>query len=295
MTFPYIHETQELTDSFRQKIDGDFIALKNGYTHYELVGDKNAETVVLVHGFTMPYFIWEPTFRALASAGYRVLRYDLFGRGYSDRPKATYNLEFFAKQLHNLLNALEITAPINLFGLSMGGPITATFTARHPERVKKLALFAPAGGEDIPYSPILRILKLPLIGDLLMGLFGRKTLIDGIASDFYDPAKIAYSTSLYKPQLKIHGFGRAILSTMRNDALGENRMIYERVAETKIPVLLVWGEQDKTVPYAQSSQMQASLKHARFETIENSGHIPHYENADEVNPILLDFLKSEKS
>ena len=292
MSFPYIHETEELTDSLRQSVEGDFLLLPNGYTHYELVGGENAETVVLVHGFSVPNFIWEPTFRALTETGYRVLRYDLFGRGYSDRPKAEYTLNLFATQLRDLLDALNITAPINLFGLSMGGPICATFTARHPERVKKLALFAPAGGEDIPHSPILQILKLPLIGDLLMGLFGRKTLIDGIASDFYDSALIAHFTSLYKPQLKIHGFGRAILSTMRNDALRDSTAVYRRVGETNIPTLLIWGRDDKTVPYAQSKQVVASLKHARFHTIENSGHIPHYENADEVNPILLDFLQT---
>ncbi len=290
MPFPYIYETQKLTPSFRQKTGKDFIALPNGYTHYELVGDENAETVVLVHGFTVPNFIWEPTFHMLTEAGYRVLRYDLFGRGYSDRPNATYNLNLFANQLRNLLDALKITEPINLFGLSMGGPITSTFTARHPERVKKLTLIAPAGAATLQL-PMLKLLKLPLLGELLMGLFGAKRLADGIAEDFYDPKLVAEFTEKFKPQLKISGFGRAILSTMRNDALGDNRAIYERVAETGILVLLVWGEEDKTVPFAQAEVLQTSLKHARFAPVPNSGHIPHYENADEVNPILLDFLK----
>ncbi|HIE25356.1 MAG TPA: alpha/beta hydrolase [Anaerolineales bacterium] len=294
MPFPYIHEIQELTPAFREKLAGDFIALPNGYTHYELVGDKNAETVVLVHGFTVPNFIWEPTFRALTEAGYRVLRYDLFGRGYSDRPKATYTLNFFATQLHDLLNALHIIEPINLFGLSMGGPITASFTAQHPERVKKLALFAPAGAETLQ-PPFIKLLQLPIVGDFLFGMFGAKRLLGGVADDFYSLELVEKFTEKFKPQLKISGFGRAILSTMRNDALSENRAVYERVAETNIPVLLVWGEEDKTVPYTQSVQMQASLKHARFHAIPNGGHIPHYENAAEVNPIILDFLKSENS
>ena len=290
MPFPYIHETEDLTDSLRQSVEGDFILLSNGYMHYELVGDEDAEIVVLVHGFTVPSFIWEPTFRALTEAGYRVLRYDLYGRGYSDRPNVTYNLDLFATQLHNLLDALNITKPINLFGLSMGGPITATFTARHPERVKKLALFAPAGGKDIPRSSVFKALLIPGIGELLMGFIGEKTLIDGIAADFYDDELVAHFQNLYKPQLKIRGFGRAILSTMRNDALRNSSAVYDRVGELDIQTLLIWGRDDKTVPYAQSKQVVASLKHARFHTISNSGHIPHYENANEVNPIILDFL-----
>lgn len=135
---------------------------------------------------------------------------------------------------------------------------------------------------------------LPILGELLMGFFGANKLADGIGEDFHDPKLVAAFTEKFKPQLKISGFGRAILSTMRNDALGENRRIYEHLSETGIPVLLVWGERDKTVPYAQSSQMQTSLKHAHFCPISNSGHIPHYENADEVNPIILNFLNNCK-
>jgi len=292
MPFPFIHETETIDASLREQVEGDFIALTDGYTHYEMEGEPDAETVVLVHGFSVPYFIWEPTFNALRRAGYRVLRYDLFGRGYSDRPKADYSLKFYAKQLHDLLNALQIEAPINLFGLSMGGPITATFTANHPERVKKLALFAPAGGAPISFALPQRLLFVPGVGELLMGLFGKKTLIDGIAEDFYDPKLIEYFTTRYAPQLKYRGFGRAILATMRGDALGDSTAVYRRVGETGIPTLLVWGRDDQTVPYEQSRQVVASLKPARFETVENSGHIPHYENADEVNPIIFDFLKN---
>jgi len=292
MTFPFIHETKKINASLREKVEGNFIALPDGYTHYEMTGEPNAETVVLVHGFSVPYFIWEPTFSALKEAGYRVLRYDLFGRGYSDRPNTDYTLKFFAKQLLDLLDALQITQPINPFGLSMGGPISATCTANHPKRIKKLALFAPAGGAVIPLSLQHRILLIPGIGELLMGLFGKKTLLDSIAADFYAPELIAYFTKKYAPQLQYRGFGRGILSTMRGDALGDSTAVYQRVGETGIPTLLVWGRDDQTVPYAQSQQVAASLKPARFETIENSGHIPHYENADEVNSIIFDFLSA---
>ena len=288
MPFPYIYETEKLTDSFRESVEGDFIALPDGYTQYELIGDKAAQTIVLVHGFTVPNFIWEPTFRTLTKAGYRVLRYDLFGRGYSDRPKTAYTLDLFATQLRDLLDALSITEPINLFGLSMGGPISATFTARHPERIKRLALFAPAGAKALRL-PFINLLRLPLIGELLMGFFGAKRLANGVAEDFYAPDLVAHFTSRFLPQLKIRGFGHAILSTMRNDALGDSSAIYDRLGELDIPTLLIWGREDITVPYDQSSEMVASLKHARFHTIEESGHVPHYENADEVNPISLIF------
>jgi 2-hydroxy-6-oxonona-2,4-dienedioate hydrolase len=79
---------------------------------------------------------------------------------------------------------------------------------------------------------------------------------------------------------------------MRNDALGDSSAIYRRIGELNNPTLLIWGREDKTVPYDQAEIVVASLKQVRFHTIENSGHIPHYENADEINPIILDFLKN---
>ncbi len=292
MPFPYISETKKLDASSRQSVDGNFILSDNGYTHYELSGNENAETVVLVHGFSVPNFIWDPTFRALTEAGYRVLRYDLFGRGFSDRPKTAYTLDLFANQLRDLLDALNITEPINLCGLSMGGPITAIFTARYPQRVKKLALFDPAGGKAIPHSLALKMLLIPGLGELLIGLFGDKILLKGLGTDFYDSTLLATFTAKYRPQMQYEGFKRALLSTMRGDTLGDSSALYRQVGELGIPTLLIWGEQDKTVPYEQAEGMLASLKRVRFHPVADSGHIPHYEKADEVNPILLDFLQN---
>ena len=292
MPFPYISETKDLDDSLRQNVAGDFVALSNGYTHYELRGDPDAETVVLVHGFSVPNFIWDPTFHALTKAGYRVLRYDLFGRGYSDRPNTTYNLDFFIQQLLDLLNALNITEPINLCGLSMGGPITATFTARFPGRVKKLILVDPAGTRAMQLSQTLKSAFLMGAGELLFWLFGKRILLNSIASDFYEPENIKAFLARYRVQMQYRGFRRALLSTLRSGMLGDFSETYKRVGKTGIPVLLLWGREDKTVPYDQAREAVASIPHARFHTIEEAGHIPHYEKADEVNPILLDFLQN---
>ena len=99
-SFPYLGETEELNEATRASAPGSFVQLSDGCTHYELgnsllpagapFGDNKGKgvraPVVLVHGFSVPYFIWDPTFEFLTKSGFRVLRYDLFGRGYSDRP-----------------------------------------------------------------------------------------------------------------------------------------------------------------------------------------------------------------
>jgi len=134
MSFPYRDEVKRLNATTRKSIDGSFLSLPDGFTHYELTNTQLENTVVLVHGFSVPSFIFDPTFKFLTESGFRVLRYDLFGRGFSDRPHTRYNIDLFDKQLSDLLDALRFKSPANLIGLSMGGPVAATFTARHPSR-----------------------------------------------------------------------------------------------------------------------------------------------------------------
>jgi pimeloyl-ACP methyl ester carboxylesterase len=115
-------ESLTLSEETRAALGGSFIALPEGVTHYELGGPPDGRPVVLVHGFSVPLYIWGPTFEALVGAGFRVLRYDLFGRGYSDRPPVKNNVDLFDGQLHALLDALEIPSPVSSLELGAGLP-----------------------------------------------------------------------------------------------------------------------------------------------------------------------------
>jgi pimeloyl-ACP methyl ester carboxylesterase len=178
-------ETKELNAETRKSVNGAFIQLPNGITHYELGGNESGEVVVLVHGFSVPYFIYDPTFEFLTQSGFRVLRYDLFGRGFSDRPHADYKLDLFVNQLADLLDALRFTQPVNLIGLSMGGLIASAFTVRHPERVNKLVLIDPAGVKSIALTPMLKAAKIPFVAEAVLGLVGGEALVQSNARDFH--------------------------------------------------------------------------------------------------------------
>ncbi|MDD2922173.1 MAG: alpha/beta hydrolase, partial [Anaerolineales bacterium] len=171
MTFPYLNETKELNEIVRKEADGSFVALSDGVTHYELGGDENGIPVVLAHGFSVPYFIFDPTFDFLVENGFRVLRYDLFGRGYSDRPRADYNIQLFIRQLKDLLDALNFKR-INLAGLSMGGIITTAFISEYPDYVVKQILIDPAGAERIKLPLVVNAARIPVFGELAFGLMG---------------------------------------------------------------------------------------------------------------------------
>ena len=291
MLFPYRDETKELNDKARRSADGSFIQLPDGITHYELAGNGNSKPVILIHGFSVPYFIYDPTFEFLTHSGFLVLRYDLFGRGLSDRPRARYNLDLFLKQLADLLEALRIARPVNLIGLSTGGLIASVFTVRHPQHVDKLVLIDPVGAKPIILSPMLKALKLPLVAEAVLSLVGNDTLIQRASKDFFDPEFVEHFKSQYEVQMQFKGFRRAILSTLRNNMLGSFMEAYQQLGKMDKDILLFWGRNDATVPIEHSRDLCAALPHVQFHIIENCGHIPHYEKPEEVNPILLEFLR----
>ena len=301
MHFLYRDETRELNEKTRRAADGSFIQLPDGITHYQYSSPLSSgeglgvREIVLIHGFSVPYFIYDPTFEFLKQSGFRVLRYDLFGRGFLDRPNTNYNLDLFVQQLADLLDALRIARPVSLIGLSMGGPIAAAFTTRYPLRVHKLILIDPIGAKPITLSPILKAAKIPIIGEVGFGLVGGESLAKSVASDFFDPALVKQLQSQYIIQMQYKGFKRAILSTIRNNMLGSFMNVYERLGKMDKAILLLWGRNDATVPFEHSKILCAALPFARFHVLDDCGHIPHYEKPDEVNPILLEFLKDNVS
>ena len=306
MSFSYRDETQELNELTRREASGSFVQLSDGFTHYELSDpsphpqplsqwERGAEggvrDVVLVHGFSVPYFIYDPTFEFLTRAGFRVLRYDLYGRGFSDRPDTAYNIDLFVRQLGDLLDALRLIHPVSLVGLSTGGPITAAYTARFPERVDKLVLIDPVGAKQFALGQLLKVSAMPLVGEAIISLLGIGGMTRISSSEEGVRMHADQILPRYVVQMKYKGFKRAILSTIRNNMLGSFRDVYERIGQIEKPVLLLWGEHDHTVPFRHSNTLQTVIPQMEFHAIENCGHIPHYEKPDEVNPILLKFLR----
>lgn len=289
--FSFRVETKELNDDTRRLTGGSFVQLSDGVTHYELSNKTKENTIVLVHGFSVPYFIFDPTFHFLTQRGYRVLRYDLFGRGFSDRPDVHYNIDLFVQQLSDLLEALRFTRPLTLIGLSMGGPITATFTVRNPQRVEKLVLIDPSGARAPAFPGLLKTFKKPIVGEAILGLVGRGGMFKNVASDLFDKELVDQFQERYRVQMQFKGFKRAILSTVRNNMLESFIGTYRRVGALKKPVLLIWGRHDTTTPLSHSEDICAAIPDLEFHIVEDCSHIPHYEKPEETNGLFLEFLR----
>jgi pimeloyl-ACP methyl ester carboxylesterase len=102
-------------------------------------------TLIGIHGLTANHTCWSPMADVLAPE-YRLIAYDLRGRGDSDKPATGYSLAEHDQDLLGLLDHLGLRRA-TLMGHSLGAHIAVRFAAHHPERVEKLVLFD--GGLDV--------------------------------------------------------------------------------------------------------------------------------------------------
>ena len=282
-------EHADLDAAARRGAGGKFVTLGDGETHYDVAGPDTGQRVLLAHGFSVPSYIWDSTVTALTGAGFRVARYDYFGRGFSDRPNVAYDADLFDRQMVQLLDSLGWKEPVDIVGLSMGGPVTATFTGRHPERVRSLTLVDPASGERSSLPPLIR---LPILGPVIWQTFAVPGMAQGQLTDFVEPAKWPDWADRYRVQMQYRGFGRALRSTLLSGGGDGNDSVYAKVGETRKPVLLIWGVQDSTVSIKNADRVRKAIPQAQYHPIERAGHLPHMERTDVVNPLLITFLRS---
>ena len=283
-------EVDELNNETRYRLEGQFIQLSDGVVHYELKGPTDAQVVVLVHGNAAPYFSWDYNVEALLKASFRVLRYDIYGHGFSDRPKLKkYNRNLYDRQIVELLKALKVNKPVHIIGTSQGGSIATYFTAIHPEKVKKLALLSPLF-DSFEGEGMVRLLITPGIGEYFMKVFGDKSATDP-SKVLASTNKIPELTEKLKQQIRFKGKKRAILANMRGDALENNTDYYEKVRDQNRPILLTWGNKDKSISGESMKRLRELIPSIEYHELTDVGHLAHYERPEEINPILIEFLK----
>ncbi len=268
---------------------GGWRPLREGITYYETAGPDDGSPVVLVHGFSVPAFVWNRTAPALVQAGLRVLRYDLYGRGASAKPLGAYDLTRFVNQLWDLVAWWEPDRPVALVGYSMGGPIVTGAAVARPERVRRVALIAPVV-EGVALGLAMRLLALPVLGPWLMRTVARPRMEAGVRADFRGPADEEY-VRRYMAQWHDPGFARALAASIRSGMLGDFRALFAALGRTGLPVAALWGQDDTLVPARQLDTLRARIPRLQARTVPGVGHLVHYERAAEVNPWLAAWLQ----
>jgi len=285
-------ETKDLDDAARTQAGGSYIKLPEGVTHYELTGPEDGQVVVMLHGATIPMYLWDAQVEALTAAGYRVLRYDMYGRGYSGRPEGNYSQAFFRKQLADLLDALKIKQPVDIVGVSMGGALAVDFTASYPDRVKDLVLIAPMIN-SIANDTNFKLMRIPVLGEFLTRLIAVKVMSDRAAQLMQKSPKAAEYARQFNDQTQFKGFEKASLAAARSDAWADYTADYEAVGKQGHNVLLIWGTADNDITPQMVQAMQMTIPNVQFKQLDGIGHDPQVEVPGRVNSLILDFLKQQ--
>jgi pimeloyl-ACP methyl ester carboxylesterase len=290
---PWLFEARRrpMSPRLRDQAPGRFADLAQGRTHYLWSGPDRTHVIVLAHGLSSPSWVFSGLIRGLVMAGYRVLSYDLYGRGFSDRVAGRQTLEFHTRQLGDLLDALGVDAPVTLLGYSMGGAIAAHFAAEQSDRVERLILLAPAGIIYTPGRLLATARTSGVFGTWLWGMFGGRALRRAAGRDATSPTVIPDLAKRIEQELARKGYLGAILSSERHTLSQSLEPAHREIAAMYIPTLAIWGETDAVIPVASVGELTRWHRQAHQEVIPGAGHGLAYTNPKEVLEAIREFLR----
>lgn len=273
-------------DSFRKTINtGNFAELSNGFTYYNIDNRFNENTLVFIHGFSVPSYIWEKTYNSAKEKGFKVIKLDLYGRGFSDNPDLDYTDELFANQVIELLQELQITNATFL-GLSNGGRVISKLADIKPNMVEKLVYVSASSFNNHKNSADKNVSK-DEINEFIKNRY--PTISSGQLSDFKYPENYPLWDNKYEELLKFKGFARALISTLKNHKNLD--LENKEISDSNKKVYTIWGDSDSVVVYNDIKEKLNKLIPNRFEYIvPNSGHLPHIENQIDFERYLFDVV-----
>jgi non-heme chloroperoxidase len=260
---------------------------------YQDIGE--GRPVVLIHCWPLSHRVWERQTDALVDAGFRCIAYDRRGFGESDKPAGGYDYDTLAADLRDLLVALDLRDAV-LVGHSMGGGEVARYFARFgADRVSQAILVGTAlpfllKSDDNPEGFDEQVVQ-GLVAELKRDRIG---YLDFFTRHFFnlDENPTAVSEDVVRYTKTIAWFASPIAT--RECFLAVARTDFRPdLAAISAPTLLVHGEADRNIPLDLSSKRAAALiADSRLAIIPGAPHGLVVTHADQLNALMLDFLRS---
>jgi len=235
--------------------------------------------VILLHGMGANKNHFRATMVALAP-NFHVYVPDQLGFGASDKPLINYRVATFVDFLAEFMRKLEIPKA-SLVGNSLGGWVTASFAAAHPEQVDRLVLADAAGYFVRPVKreemAFLNPSTLAGAREVLNRVFANKMFITDAAVEYFYIDRLRAGDS--------YTIERLIDSAVRSeDSLNDQLKLI------KAPTLVLWGKEDTLVPVSLVDVFVREIPGAKKVVFEKCGHAPHFECAPAFHQAILEFL-----
>jgi pimeloyl-ACP methyl ester carboxylesterase len=260
-----------------------FLQVDGSKIRYLESGDSK-ETLVLIHGLGASAERWNHVI-PLFTNKYRVIVPDLIGFGYSDKPLVDYTPEFFSEFLEKFLSASNIIHPY-LIGSSLGGQISAEYTASHPDNVEKLILVSPSGVMKQSTPALDAYIMAALYPNEqnakhafeLMECSG-KNIDPQVVNEFVERMQL--------PNAKL-----AFMSTILG--LKNAEVITPKLQSIITSTLIIWGTKDPVIPIKHLDEFVSSIKDCRFYRMDDCGHTPYVQDPATFSSIVMNFLQNDR-
>lgn len=255
--------------------------------HHHFIDNGCDETVLLLHGFMADSGSLAGVGVALGGR-FNILYIDLPGFGGTRSTGHDYDMEVLSGALENKLDELGLSE-VHVFGYSMGGRVALSFGILHPECIRSLILESASPGlktaSDREARKAIDEERAVKITDDYrafldewegMGLFQSQQSLSEEA--FHEQRKMRESQ-----------IPEEVADSLRKYGTGIQPAYWDRLAELKMPVLLIAGERDSKF-VSINEEMQESIPHARFEVVEGAGHNIHLESQEKFDTMISEFL-----
>lgn len=270
---------------------------------YREAGRPDAPAVLLLHGFPTSSHMFRNLIPALADR-YRVIAPDYPGYGQSDMPdRATfaYTFDRFAELVDGLLDRLGV-ARFAMYVMDYGAPVGWRLALKHPERVTGLIVQngnAYEEGLKEFWDPIKAYwasgseAHRRALGVLVTPEITRFQYTDGVA----DVSRVSPDNWVHDQALLDRPGNAEIQLDLFYD-YRTNLPLYPKVQawfrERRPPTLIVWGSNDKIFPADGAHPYRRDLRDAEFHLLD-TGHFALEDKADEMVPLIRDFLERKLS
>lgn len=267
-------------------------------TRYLEAGDGHP--VLLIHGEGSVAEQWYDVLGGLP-AGHRGIAVDLPGYGHTE-PIAGASPQALAAFVWKFAQALDLERPA-LVGHSLGGEIAVHAALQQPGRTPVLVLVSPSGMGRV-INPGAVVQAVTPLGDLTRRLIPvlplGPALLVGVMAVFGSHRPWRISAPWWSSQIKAISTSDALGTALRSQRsmvglLGQKNPVVGRLGELSARTLVIWGVQDRMVPFWQGIAARRRLRHGRLELVARSGHLLPLEAPDQLLKAMIPLLTTDSS
>ena len=269
----------------------EFLAIDGMLVHLRDQGPRDDPApIVLLHGTSASLHTWEGWVAAL-QAKRRVISLDLPGFGLTGPfPDGDYRMSHYSAFLAHVLDQLQVPRAV-VAGNSFGGQLAWQFALDHPQRVERLVLVDAAGyprnATSIPIG--FRLAQIPALAPLMANLLPRQMIEASIRNVYGDPSKVSDELIDRYYELTLRAGNREALRQRFIQA--EAGQGFTRIAELKVPTLIIWGGRDELIPPDNAERFKRDIQGSRLVLFDDLGHVPQEEDPSRTVAVLMGFLE----